>query len=209
MTNLYDELSQRGFVQQVSNEAVLRKKLAEEKMTCYIGFDPTADSLHVGNLVQIMMLAFVQRFGHQPIALLGGGTTMVGDPSGRTELRKMLSREQIIANGEKIKQQLGRFLDFENGGAVFCDNADWLLSLNHIDFLRDIGISASIACLLPNLQSPARNRAFLHRIQLSSVAGLRLFDAISPPRLHVANGRQRPMGQHFGRRGLDPAPRFD
>ncbi len=148
MSNVYDELSERGFIQQVSNEAVLSKKLAEEKVTCYIGFDPTADSLHAGSMVPIMALAHMQRFGHKPIAILGGGTTMVGDPSGKTEMRKMLTREQIIANGEKIKQQLARFLDFETGQAIFIDNADWLLDLNYIDFLRDVGRHFSVNRML-------------------------------------------------------------
>jgi tyrosyl-tRNA synthetase len=148
MPNVYDELSERGFIQQVSNEAVLSKKLAEEKVTCYIGFDPTADSLHAGSMVPIMALAHMQRFGHKPIAIVGGGTTMVGDPSGRTEMRKMLTREQIVANGEKIKQQLARFLDFETGQAIFIDNAGWLLDLNYIDFLRDIGRHFSVNRML-------------------------------------------------------------
>jgi tyrosyl-tRNA synthetase len=148
MPNVYDELLQRGFIEQVSNEAVLSKKLADEKVTCYIGFDPTADSLHAGSLVPIMALAHMQRFGHKPIAIVGGGTTMVGDPSGRTEMRKMLTREQIIANGGKIKQQLAHFLDFETGQAIFVDNADWLLDLNYIDFLRDIGRHFSVNRML-------------------------------------------------------------
>jgi tyrosyl-tRNA synthetase len=148
MTNVYDELLQRGFIQQVSNETALREKLSKEKITCYIGFDPTADSLHAGNLVQIMALAFMQRFGHKPIAILGSGTTMIGDPSGRTELRQMLTREQIVANGEKIKQQLAHFLDFAGGRAMMADNADWLLGLNYIEFLRDIGRHFSVNRML-------------------------------------------------------------
>jgi tyrosyl-tRNA synthetase len=148
MTNIYDELLQRGFIQQVSNEAALREKLSKEKITCYIGFDPTADSLHAGSLVPIMALAHMQRFGHRPIAILGGGTTMIGDPSGKTEMRKMLTREQIVANGEKIKRQLARFLDFESGKALFIDNAEWLLDLNYIDFLRDIGRHFSVNRML-------------------------------------------------------------
>jgi len=148
MTNVYDELLQRGFIQQVSNEAALREKLSKEKITCYIGFDPTADSLHAGSLVPIMALAHMQRFGHKPIAILGGGTTMIGDPSGKTEMRKMLTREQIVANGEKIKQQFARFLDFESGQALFIDNAEWLLDLNYIDFLRDIGRHFSVNRML-------------------------------------------------------------
>jgi tyrosyl-tRNA synthetase len=148
MTNIYDELLQRGFIQQVSNEAALREKLSKEKITCYIGFDPTADSLHAGSLVPMMALAHMQRFGHRPIAILGGGTTMIGDPSGKTEMRKMLTREQIVANGEKIKRQFARFLDFESGKALFIDNAEWLLDLNYIDFLRDIGRHFSVNRML-------------------------------------------------------------
>jgi tyrosyl-tRNA synthetase len=148
MQNLYDELLQRGFIQQASNETNLRKKLSDEKITCYIGFDPTADSLHAGSLLQIMALAWAQRFGHKPIAILGSGTTMIGDPSGRTELRQMLTREQIVANGEKIKKQLSRFLDFDGGRAMMIDNADWLLELNYIEFLRDIGRHFSVNRML-------------------------------------------------------------
>lgn len=148
MPNLYDELLQRSFIQQVSNETALRKKLAEEKITCYIGFDPTADSLHAGSLVQIMALAWAQRHGHKPIAILGGGTTMIGDPSGRTELRQMLTREKIVANGEKIKRQLSHFLDFDGGRALMVDNAEWLLGLNYIEFLRDIGRHFSVNRML-------------------------------------------------------------
>ncbi|MDZ7360521.1 MAG: tyrosine--tRNA ligase [candidate division KSB1 bacterium] len=148
MTNVYDELLQRGFIQQVSNEAALREKLSKEKITCYIGFDPTADSLHAGSLVPMMALAHMQRFGHRPIAILGGGTSMIGDPSGKTEMRKMLTRQQIVANGEKIKKQFARFLDFESGQALFIDNAEWLLDLNYIDFLRDIGRHFSVNRML-------------------------------------------------------------
>ncbi len=148
MPNIYDELLQRGFIQQVSNEAALREKLSKEKITCYIGFDPTADSLHAGSLVPMMALAHMQRFGHRPIAILGGGTTMIGDPSGKTEMRQMLTREQIVANGEKIKKQFARFLDFESGKALFIDNAEWLLDLNYIDFLRDIGRHFSVNRML-------------------------------------------------------------
>ncbi|MDZ7289287.1 MAG: tyrosine--tRNA ligase [candidate division KSB1 bacterium] len=148
MTNVYDELSERGFIQQVSNEESLRNKLSKEKVTCYIGFDPTADSLHVGSLLPIMALVHMQRFGHKPIAILGGGTSMVGDPSGRTEMRQMLTREQIVANGEKIRQQLSRFLDFDGGRAIIIDNAEWLLKLNYIDFLRDIGRHFSVNRML-------------------------------------------------------------
>ncbi|NUO82152.1 tyrosine--tRNA ligase [candidate division KSB1 bacterium] len=145
---LYDELHARGFIQQVSDEAALRKILSEEKITCYIGFDPTATSLHVGNLLQIKLLMHLQRAGHRPIALSGSGTTMIGDPSGRTELRQMLTREQIQANSEKIRAQLSRFISFENGRALLEDNAEWLLPLNYIEFLRDIGRHFSVNRML-------------------------------------------------------------
>jgi len=148
MKSVFDELQQRGFVEQVSDEAALRQLLENKKITCYVGFDPTADSLHVGSLVPIMALAHMQRWGHKPIAILGGGTTMVGDPSGKTEMRQMLTREQIVANGQKIKEQLARFLDFDNGSALMVDNADWLLNLNYIVFLRDIGKHFSVNRML-------------------------------------------------------------
>jgi len=148
LMTLYDELHARGFIQQVSDEAALRKILSEEKITCYIGFDPTATSLHVGNLLQIKLLMHLQRAGHRPIALSGSGTTMIGDPSGRTELRQMLTREQIQANSEKIRAQLSRFISFENGRALLEDNAEWLLPLNYIEFLRDIGRHFSVNRML-------------------------------------------------------------
>ena len=134
-----DTLVARGFVAQVSDEEGLRRALAAGPLTLYCGFDVTASSLHVGHLVQIMVLAHMQRAGHRPIALVGGGTTMIGDPSGRTSTRPMLTREEIEANAQSIKAQLSRFLDFGSGGAVLANNADWLLPLHYIDFLRDIG----------------------------------------------------------------------
>ncbi len=146
--NIYDELVQRGFVQQSSNESALRALLEKEKITCYIGFDPTAGSLHAGNLVQIMVLAHMQRAGHRPIALMGGGTVMIGDPSGRTELRQMLTREQIDANITPIRQQFSRFLSFVDDKALLVNNADWLLDLNYIEFLRDIGRHFSVNRML-------------------------------------------------------------
>lgn len=148
MKSVFDELQQRGFIEQVSDEAALRQLLESKKIACYIGFDPTADSLHVGSLVPIMALAHMQKWGHKSIAILGGGTAMVGDPSGKTEMRKMLTREQISANGEKIRKQLARFLDFDDGRALMVDNADWLLNLNYIEFLRDIGRHFSVNRML-------------------------------------------------------------
>ena len=143
--NVYDELKARGFVEQVTNEEELRLLLQRDRITCYIGFDPTADSLHAGSLVPLMALHHMKRYGHRPIAILGGGTAMVGDPSGKTEMRKMLTREQIIANGEKIKRQIQTFIGSDG---LIIDNADWLLELKYIDFLRDIGRHFSVNRML-------------------------------------------------------------
>jgi tyrosyl-tRNA synthetase len=146
--NVYDILQERGFVQQVTHEEALRNLLGREAVTCYIGFDPTADSLHVGSLLPIMALVHMQNAGHRPIAILGSGTAMIGDPSGKTEMRQMLSREQIEENAEKIRGQIGRFLDFESGRALALDNADWLLELRYVDFLREIGRHFSVNRML-------------------------------------------------------------
>jgi len=146
--NVFDVLTQRGFIGQLTHEEEIKKLLKEQKVTFYIGFDPTADSLHVGHFIQIMVMAYMQRYGHKPIALIGGGTTMVGDPSGRTDMRKMMSIEQINANGEKFKEVFKKFLDFSDDKAIMVNNADWLLDLNYIDFLRDIGACFSVNKML-------------------------------------------------------------
>lgn len=139
--SVFDVLKERGFVYQSTDETELRSLLSRERVTAYVGYDPTADSLHAGNLVTIMMLAHLQRAGHRPIGILGGGTAMVGDPSGRSELRQMLTREQIASNLAGIQSQLARFIQFDESetGALLIDNADWLEKLNYIEFLRDIG----------------------------------------------------------------------
>ncbi len=146
--NAFDLLKERGFFKQVTFEEELRKTLAEEKVTAYVGFDPTADSLHVGHLMGIMALAHLQRAGHRPIALVGGGTVMIGDPSGRTELRTMLSKEVIAQNAEAIKAQLTHYMDFSNDRALLVNNADWILPLNYIEFLREIGSQFSVNRML-------------------------------------------------------------
>jgi tyrosyl-tRNA synthetase len=144
---VYDVLVERGFIEQVTDEGKLRD-LLKGRITCYIGFDPTASSFHVGSLVPIMSLAHMQRHGHQPIALVGGGTGLVGDPSGKTELRQILSLEEIEQNAEAQKNQFSCFLDFSGGKALLLNNADWLTKLNYIDFLRDIGVHFSINRML-------------------------------------------------------------
>lgn len=147
MANAYDILKERGFVEQVSDEEGLRAAL-ERPITCYIGYDPSASSFHVGNLLTIMALAHLQRQGHRPITVVGGGTGMVGDPSGRTEMRQLLTVERIQANLEALKKQIGRFIDYSDGKALMLNNADWLLPLKYIDFLRDIGRHFSVNRML-------------------------------------------------------------
>jgi tyrosyl-tRNA synthetase len=144
---VYDVFVERGFIEQVTDEEKLRD-LLKGRTTCYIGFDPTASSLHVGSLVPIMSLAHMQKHGHQPIALVGGGTGLVGDPSGKTEMRQILSLEEIEQNAEAQKKQFARFLDFSRGEALLLNNAAWLTKLNYIDFLRDIGVHFSVNRML-------------------------------------------------------------
>ncbi len=146
--NVFDILKERGFVEQVTHEEELRELFDKESVTFYIGFDPTADSLHVGHFVQMIVMAHMQRAGHRPIALLGGGTTMVGDPSGRTDMRQMLTQEEINDNAEKFKVQFQRLIDFSDDKAIMDNNANWLLDLNYVKFLREIGIHFSVNRML-------------------------------------------------------------
>lgn len=146
--NVMDILRERGFIKQTVYEEDLYKLLGEKSVTFYIGFDPTADSLHVGHFVQLMAMAHMQRAGHKPIALIGGGTAMVGDPSGRTDMRSMMTRETIAHNCECFKKQMERFVDFSDGKALMVNNADWLLNLNYVDFLREIGTHFSVNKML-------------------------------------------------------------
>jgi tyrosyl-tRNA synthetase len=141
-------LKARGFVSQCSDEAGLARLLDSERVTFYIGFDPTADSLHVGNLLQLFSMSHLQRAGHRPIALIGAGTCRIGDPSGKTEARPIMPVETINANGQRFRAQIGRFLDFDQGRGLMENNADWLAGLNYIDFLRDIGRHFSVNRML-------------------------------------------------------------
>ncbi|MDM8520405.1 tyrosine--tRNA ligase [Anaerolineales bacterium HSG6] len=146
--NVFDILNERGFVAQVTDEEALRKKFATEQVTFYIGFDGTADSLHAGSLVTIMAMMHLQKAGHRPLGLIGGGTTMIGDPSGKTELRQMLTQEAIEANGRSLQAQLNHYLNFDGGDAIPENNATWLLELNYVTFLRDIGRHFSVNRML-------------------------------------------------------------
>jgi len=145
--NVFDVLKERGFIEQVSDEENVRRML-ESPIVCYVGFDPTSDSFHVGSLVPIMAMAHMQRHGHRVIAVLGGGTAMIGDPSGKTEMRKLISREKIDENAKGLKKQLERFLDFSGDRALMLDNGEWLRPLNYIEFLRDIGRHFSVNRML-------------------------------------------------------------
>ena len=138
MEHILDILKERGFIAQITFEDELYEQL-KSPTTFYVGFDPTADSLHIGHYIPIMAMAHMQRAGHKPIALMGGGTAMIGDPSGKTDMRKMLSTEAIDHNVECIRRQMSRFLDFSEGQAIIVNNGDWLRSLNFIDFMRDVG----------------------------------------------------------------------
>ncbi len=147
MANVLDTLRERGFLAQMTFEDELYKQL-EEPTTFYVGFDPTADSLHIGHYIPIMAMAHMQKAGHRPIALMGGGTAMVGDPSGKTDMRKMMTVETIDNNVAHIKEQMGRFLDFSDGKALIVNNGDWLRHMNFIDFMRDIGAMFSVNKML-------------------------------------------------------------
>lgn len=148
MENVFDVLVGRGYLKQFTHEEEMREILGKEKVTFYIGFDPTADSLHVGHFIAMMYMSHMQKHGHRPIALLGGGTAMIGDPSGRTDMRTMMSKETIAHNVAAIKKQMEKFIDFSDGKAILENNADWLLGLNYIDFIRDIGAHFSVNRML-------------------------------------------------------------
>lgn len=161
--NVLDVLFERGFIENTTHDEELKAYLGAGNASCYIGFDPTASSLHVGSLVPIMSLAHMQRNGHRPIALVGGGTGLIGDPSGKTEMRKIITREDVETNKAGIKRQLSNFIDFSNGQATLVDNADWLNGLGYIDFLRDIGRHFSINRMI---------KAESYKMRLESEEGL-------------------------------------
>ena len=148
MKNVFDVLKERGLIAQMTHEDEIHKLLAEKKITFYIGFDPTADSLHIGHFMQLVVMKHMQNAGHRPIILLGGGTTMVGDPTGKTDMRPMISKETIQHNADRFKEQMSKFIDFSDGKAIMVNNADWLLDLNYVDFLREVGVHFSVNRML-------------------------------------------------------------
>ncbi|OQY11072.1 MAG: tyrosine--tRNA ligase [Desulfobacteraceae bacterium 4572_187] len=165
--NLIDILKKRGFIDQTTHENELDEYLETGQVTCYIGFDPTASSLHVGSLVPIMSLAHMQRHGHRPIALIGGGTGLVGDPSGKTEMRQLLTPEMVDENATGIKKQLSRFIDFSDDKALMLNNADWLAQLEYIPFLRDVGRHFSVNRMI---------KAESYKMRLESEEGLNFIE---------------------------------
>jgi len=146
--NIYDILMERGFIEQVTHEEEVRELLGKGPVTFYIGFDPTADSLHVGHFIQLMVMMHMQRAGHRPIALLGGGTAKVGDPSGRSDMRQMLINDRIADNAVKFRAQMEKYLVLDGEKGIIVNNADWLDNLNYIDFLREIGSKFSVNRML-------------------------------------------------------------
>ncbi|NLG04237.1 MAG: tyrosine--tRNA ligase [Clostridia bacterium] len=147
-TNVYDILLERGFIEQTTHEQEIRELLGKEKVTFYIGFDATADSLTAGHFLTVMAMMHMQRAGHRPIALLGGGTTMVGDPTGKSDMRKVMTIETIRHNAECFRKQLSKYINFDDGNAIIENNADWLLDLNYVEFLREVGVHFSVNRML-------------------------------------------------------------
>jgi len=145
---VFEELKLRGLIAQCTNEEKVKELVDNEKISFYIGFDPTADSLHVGHFLQMVIMRHLQRAGHRPIILFGGGTGFIGDPSGKTDMRKMMNAERIKHNVECFKKQMSRFIDFSCGKALMVNNADWLKDLNYIDFLREVGVHFSVNRML-------------------------------------------------------------
>ncbi len=148
MNNIYDVLMERGYIEQVTHEDEVRELLGKERFTFYIGFDPTADSLHLGHFIQIMVMMHMQRAGHKPIALVGGGTAKIGDPSGKTDMRKMLTPEDILHNGDMLRKQMEKYLTLDGENGYIANNADWLDKLEYIPFIREIGSKFSVNRML-------------------------------------------------------------
>ncbi len=148
MNNVFDLFKERGLFAQATDETAIRDILGKEKITFYTGFDPTADSLHVGHFMQLIIMRHMQNAGHRPIILLGGGTTLVGDPTGKTQMRQMLSQEDIQHNADRFKEIMSKFIDFSDDKAIIVNNADWLLNLKYLDFLREIGVHFSVNKML-------------------------------------------------------------
>ena len=146
--NVYDVLKERGFIKQTTNEDEIRTLLGKESVKFYTGFDPTADCLHIGHFMQIIVMIYMQKFGHIPYVLIGGGTGMIGDPTGRTDMRQMMTKQTVMDNCNNFKNLFDKYIDFSDGKAFAVNNADWLWDLNYIEFIRDIGRHFSVNRML-------------------------------------------------------------
>ena len=184
---IYDELKARGLIAQVTDEEEIKEVINNGKATFYIGFDCTADSLTAGHFMALTLMKRLQQAGNRPIALIGGGTTMIGDPSGRTDMRKMLTKEDIDHNAECFKRQMERFIEFGEGKALMLNNADWLLDLNYIELLREVGPCFSVNNML-------RAECYKQRME----KGLSFLE------FNYMIMRRRPVEQHAGRHRADP-----
>ena len=208
--SLFADLSWRGLVHQATDPG-LDAWLESGSRTLYCGFDPSANSLHVGNLVPVMILRRFQKAGHRPIVVVGGATGMIGDPSGKSEERNLLSREALAANIDAQKRQLTSFLDFDGPQAArLVNNFDWIGKFSFLEFLRDVGKNFPVNVMLGKDSVKSRlerdrRRAELHRIQLHAAAGLRFCASQRASRLPIADRRQRSMGKHHGRHRPGPA----
>ncbi len=209
MSGLLDDLRWRRLIHQMTDPESLPKLLDTDVLVAYIGFDPTADSLHIGHLLQICLLRRLQLAGHRPIALVGGGTGMIGDPTGKSDERNLLTPEDLAHNKAGIQAQLERFIDFGASGAILEDNATWLGTVPLLEFLRDVGKQFTVNEMIrkDSVRSPPGDEAaghLVHRVQLHAPPGVGLPAAVRPPRLPPADGRERPMGQHHRRRRPHP-----
>ena len=149
MDTVYEELKSRDLIKQIAFEDEFQKLAKEEKFSVYLGIDPTADSIHIGHFIPLMLMSYFQKHGHRPILLMGGGTALIGDPSGKSDMRKMLTREDIMNNVEKIKKQVSKFVSFEGeNAAIIVNNADWILNLNYMDFIRTYGVHFNVNQML-------------------------------------------------------------
>ena len=203
---IYEELKARGLIAQVTDEEQIRDLVNNGKATFYIGFDCTADSLHVGHFMALCLMKRLQMAGNKPIALIGGGTTMIGDPSGRNDMRKMLTKADIDHNAECFKRQMERFIDFGEGKAMMLNNADWLMKLNYIELLREVGACFSVNNMLRAKcyeQRMEKGLSFLefNYMIMQSYDFYHMFQAV---RLQHAVRRRRPVVQHARRHGAHP-----
>ena len=200
---IYEELQARGLIAQVTNEPEIREMVNNGKATFYIGFDPTADSLHVGHFMALCLMKRLQMAGNRPVVLVGGGTGYIGDPSGRSDMRSMMTPETIQHNCDCFKKQMERFIDFGEGKAIMVNNADWLLKLNYIELLREVGACFSVNNMLRAECYKQRMEKGLSFLEFNYMI-MQSYDPLPALRLQYAVRRRRPVEQYARRHGADP-----